>query len=96
MAERLVERFKERNDDVKCDLLQTFDVILTNAVEVGNESIEKDLKHKPSVAKKKSYSDLIQDRATPVMEEIVKQLKHKQIKVRIRALTTLSNLALVI
>ena len=91
-----MERFKERNDDVKCDLLIMFDVILKNSVEVGQESIEKDLTHKISVAKKKSYTDLMVDGAASVMEEIQKLLKHKHLRIRIQALTTLSNLALVI
>ena len=42
-ADLLVERFKERNTDVLCELLPVFDVILTNAVEVGAESVEKEL-----------------------------------------------------
>ena len=40
----LVGRFKERVDDVKCDLLLTFDAILTTTVEAAPTTIETELK----------------------------------------------------
>ena len=56
-AKFLVGRFKERTEDVKVDLLACFGTILTTSVEVSTESIEKDLQHKMSVQRKKSYTE---------------------------------------
>lgn len=40
----LVDRFKERVDDVKCNLLQMFDGILSSSVEAAPSSLENELK----------------------------------------------------
>lgn len=42
---RLVERFKERIDDVKIDLLDAFRELLVASVEVGPRSLEMTLRH---------------------------------------------------
>ena len=50
----LVGRFKERVDDVKCDLLSTFDAILTTTVDTQPTSIETELKAQSSLVRQKS------------------------------------------
>ena len=50
----LVGRFKERVDDVKCDLLSTFDAILTTTVDTAPTSIETELKAQSSLVRQKS------------------------------------------
>ena len=50
----LVGRFKERVDDVKCDLLATFDAILTTTVDSAPTTIETELQHKQSLVRQKS------------------------------------------
>ena len=41
----LVGRFKERVDDVKCDLLATFDAILTTTVDAAPSTIDTELRN---------------------------------------------------
>lgn len=43
--ERLVDRFKERNDDVKVDLIDTYTELLAASVESGPTSIDNTLRH---------------------------------------------------
>jgi cullin-associated NEDD8-dissociated protein 1 len=92
----LIGRFKERTNDVKCELLACFGTILTTSVEFGQESIEKELAHKMSVQKKKSYTDQIAEEAGPIVKELLKLLDSKDLKVRIQALKTLTDVAVVI
>jgi len=52
---RLVSRFKERIDDVKCDLLDKFRDLATS-VESGPTTLENELRHQKSLSREKSYS----------------------------------------
>jgi cullin-associated NEDD8-dissociated protein 1 len=90
----LVDRFKERVDDVKCDLLQTFDAILTTTVETAAPSFEQELTHQASLVRKKSAGGGLGDMAQTIVKALVKQMKNKNLKVRIAALSTLACLAL--
>jgi hypothetical protein len=90
----LVGRFKERVDDVKCDLLQTFDSILTTTVEAAPTTLETELKSQASLVRKKSAGGSIGGMSQQIVTALVKQIKNKNLKVRICALSTLSCLAL--
>ena len=47
----LVGRFKERVDDVKCDLLSTFDAILTTTVDTAPVTMDTELKNQASLVR---------------------------------------------
>ena len=57
----LVDRFKERVDDVKCDLLLTFDSILTTTVDTAPTTLDTELKSQASLVRKKSAGGSIGD-----------------------------------
>lgn len=59
---RIVLRFKERIDDVKIDLIDTYTALLACSVESGpTQQVENTLRHTPSITKAKSYNSEIQD-----------------------------------
>ena len=59
----LVDRFKERVDDVKCDLLQTFDALLTTTVDTAPTSIDTELRSQASLVRQKSAGGSLGDMA---------------------------------
>lgn len=93
-AMKLVERFKERIDDVKCDLLEAFEELLKKSVDTMPVSFEAELRSQTSMTRAKSYTGQINDFSTQIIQQLTKQLKSKNLKVRIATLRTLSALSL--
>ena len=69
---RLVSRFKERIDDVKCDLLDTFRDLLATSVESGPVTVENELRHQSSISREKSYNSQIQDASAKIIKALIK------------------------
>ena len=69
---RLVSRFKERIDDVKCDLLDTFRDLLATSVESGPATVENELRHQSSISREKSYNSQIQDVSAKIIKALIK------------------------
>ena len=69
---RLVSRFKERIDDVKCDLLDTFRDLLATSVESGPATVENELRHQSSISREKSYNSQIQDASGKIIKALIK------------------------
>lgn len=91
---RLVDRFKERIDDVKIDLLDAFRELLIASVEAGpSMTVEMQLRNQPSISKTKSYNSQILESSTPIVKALIKQVQSKHLKVRISSFACLSELS---
>ena len=90
---RLVSRFKERIDDVKCDLLDTFRDLLATSVESGPSTMENELRHQSSISREKSYNIQIHDASAKIIKALIKQIKSKSLKVRISTFQCIGELS---
>lgn len=90
---RLVGRFKERIDDVKIDLLDTFRALLAASVESTPTSLDSQLRHQPSISKHKSYNSQIKESSSEIVRALIKQVQSKSLKVRISSFGCLAELS---
>lgn len=100
-ARSIVARFKERDDNVKCNVLEVFQQLLKSTQSQSSNgtssfaSIESDLTT-PSLNRASSVQntyDLLAQLVPLVVDTLVKQLKSKNLKVRVSVMQTLSQLA---
>ena len=68
----LVDRFKERVDDVKCNLLSMFESLLVQSTKTMPESIDTELAHKTSLQRKDSVGGMVTDMSAPIVKGLVK------------------------
>ena len=95
-ALQLVDRFKERIEDVKCDLLEAFEELLKKSVDTKPLSFDLELRSMTSMTRQKSYAGQINDLTDAIIGQLIKELKSKNLKVRIACLKTLSSLSLAV
>lgn len=93
IVNRLSERFIERDDNVKCEILDTFQLLIKTSLKL-DESVgnKKDF----SIALRKMKSDreeLGEALLSSIIRNLIKQLKSKNIKVKIEVMKTFVELA---
>jgi hypothetical protein len=75
-AKSLVQRFKERDDNVKCNVLEAFQQLLksTSAAQGSSltSSVELELRHQPSLERTKSTSDALSQLLPVIVDGLVK------------------------
>jgi cullin-associated NEDD8-dissociated protein 1 len=91
-AKLLASRFKERDDNVKINIFDTFQTLLKSSILNENQqSIDLQFQMAPSLERKRSASDEIADLVPFIVEQLVKQLREsKNQKVRTSAMHTLA------
>ena len=93
-AKSLVNRFKERDANVKCDVLITFQTLLkSTVVSESVQTIELELSHQPSLLRQRSSTDELADLVPVIIDSLLKQLNSKNNKVRVTVMNTLASLA---
>ncbi len=91
----IVRRFRERVDDVKIELMEAYDQLLLGNVESqGANSLDLELKNQASLKHQSSNASVLAGASGTIVSCLLKELKSKNLKVRIQIFTTLSNLAL--
>lgn len=92
-AKILVDRFKERDDNVKCNILEAFQNLLKSTVVAEHsQSIELELTHQPSLVRQRSSTDELAALVPQIIESLLTQLKSKNMKVRVTVMDTLAQL----
>lgn len=73
-ARLLVNRFKERDENVKCSLLETFRTLLKSAIlsEHHSTGIDFQLQMQPSLVRARSSIDELSDLVPTIIDELVK------------------------
>jgi hypothetical protein len=91
----LSSRFKERDVNVKCNILETFHTVLKSAIHSEqNQGLDFELSQTPSLARAKSSADELHNFVPQIINRIVKQLKeNKNAKVKIALMDTLAQLS---
>ena len=91
----LSSRFKERDINVKCNILETFHTVLKTAIHSEqNQGLDFELSIVPSLARAKSSADELHNFVPQIINRIVKQLKEsKNGKVKIALMDTLAQLS---
>lgn len=94
-GELLSSRFKERDVNVKCNILDTFHTVLKTAVHSEqNQGLDFELSQVPSLARAKSSADELHSFVPQIINRIVRQLKeNKNVKVKIALMDTLAQLS---
>jgi hypothetical protein len=91
----LIKRFKERDDNVKCNVLETYRTFLKCAIHT--ENLEEDSLSSPgvlSLSRVKSAGDELAQLVDTTIDELVKQLKKsKNAKVKTSVMHTFAQLA---
>lgn len=105
--ELLQGRFIERDDNVKCDILQTFQNLVKASVVVGQDGSGPDSSGLPSMAKanslapalsiekKRSFTADAEGQYDAIVAKLIKQYNTKNIKVKIAVIKTLSVVTLI-
>lgn len=105
-VELLQSRFIERDDNVKCDILQTFQNLIKASVVVDQSAASSDM-HAPSLIKQNSKAPKLQlekqrsfavdvvGHYDKIVKQLLKQYSSKNIKVKIAVIKTLSVVALI-
>lgn len=94
----MIGRFKERDDNVKCNVLEAFQQLLkvTHSQGATYQSEDSDLNALPSLNRTVSVQNTLEQLAGLVpliVDSLIKQLKSKNVKVRVAVMHTLSHLA---
>ena len=98
-AAELIGRFKERDDNVKCNVLEAFQQLLRVTNSQGSSSVfeseDSDLPV-PTLNRTVSVQSTLEHLASLVpliVDSLIRQLKSKNVKVRVAVMHTLSHLA---
>lgn len=93
-AKQIVDRFKERDDNVKIAILQAFSTLMkSQIVSEHTQSIELELAHAPSLQRTRSHTDDLSDLLPTIIGQFKKYLKSKNNKVRVQVMSTFCELA---
>jgi hypothetical protein len=72
-AKPLVNRFKERDDNVKCNVLETFQTLLkSTVVSESSQTIELELSHQPSLLRTRSSTDELSELVPTIIDSLLK------------------------
>ena len=93
-ADTLIDRVKERIDDVKVEVLTTFEGIIKASMDVKENSIEMDLHNQTSVQRQLSMGEDLKAKQAIIIKVLSKPMKSKNMKVKVAAIDTLSTYAL--
>lgn len=92
-AKQLVSRFKERDDNVKCNVLETFQHLLKSTViSEMSQTVELELSQMPSLERQRSSTDALADLVPLIVDSLIKQLKSKNLKVRVAVMRTIAQM----
>ena len=86
----LIDRVKERIDDVKVEILQTFQGIVKASLEVSTNTIEMDLMAQSSLMRQLSIGDDLKGKQAQIIKALRKPMQSKNMKVKVAAIDTLS------
>ena len=93
-AKKLVDRFKERDDNVKCNILDSFQTLLKSTIiQESGHTLDLELSHQPSLMRQRSSTDELAELVPMIVDSLLKQLKSKNLKVRVSVMATMSQLA---
>ena len=93
-AKDIVQRFKERDDNVKINVLEAFQTLLQSTVVAEQHvSVELELTHQPSLVRQRSNIDSLHELIPSIIDSLLKQLKSKNLKVRVAVMNTFAVLA---
>ena len=93
-TKKLVDRFKERDDNVKCNILEAFQTLLKSTIiQESNQSLDLELSHQSSLVRQRSNVDELGEFLPQIIDQLLKQLKSKNLKVRATTMNTLASLA---
>ena len=87
----LSNRFLERDDNVKCDILETFQNLMKASIKI-DDSTSQDYELK--MIKTRSYKDTINDFYPDIVAGLIKQYKNKNIRVKVAIMKTFSILVM--
>lgn len=94
-ARVLVMRFKERDENVKCNILEAFRTLLKSAIlSEQHQGIDYQLQMQPSLVRARSSIDELSDIVPEIIKELVKQFRaSKSNRVKAAVMNTLAQLA---
>lgn len=90
----MIDRIKERNTEVKVELLKVLTAMIAASMEVNEASIELDLMNATSLQRQLSMGETLKQRQDMVVSSLMKPLKSKKEKVKVAAIEALSSFAL--
>src|SRR3569833_867276 len=83
-AKDIVQRFKERDDNVKINVLEAFQTLLKSTVVLEHHvSVELELTHQPSLVRQRSNIDSLHELIPSIIDSLLKHIKSKNLKVRV-------------
>ncbi len=69
----MVARFKERDDNVKLNVLETFQTLLrSTVVSEQHQTLELELSHQPSMVRQRSSTDELSELVPVIIENLLK------------------------
>ena len=90
-SDTIIDRVKERVDDVKIEIMNTLGAIIKALFETTRaQSIERDLMHHTSIVRMASVGEQLKSKQAKITKVLVKQMKSKNKKVKVAAIDTLS------
>ena len=93
-SDNMIDRIKERNTEVKVELLKVLTAMIAASMEVNEASIELDLMNATSLQRQLSMGETLKQRQDLVVNALMKPLKSKKEKVKVAAIDALSSFAL--
>ena len=93
-SDNMIDRIKERNTEVKVELLKVLTAMIAASMEVNEASIELDLMNATSLQRQLSMGETLKQRQDMVVNALMKPLKSKKEKVKVAAIEALSSFAL--
>ena len=93
-SDKMIDRIKERNTEVKVELLKVLTAMIAASMEVNEQSIELDLMNATSLQRQLSMGETLKQRQELVVSALMKPLKSKKEKVKVAAIEALSSYAL--
>lgn len=95
-ANKLIDRVKERVDDVKIAIMQALQAMIQASMETQDVTIDMDLKAQSSVVRQLSMGEGLKDKRQQLTKILLKEIKSKNLKVKVTAIDTLGVLALLV
>jgi hypothetical protein len=72
-ARQLVSRFKERDDNVKCDVLETFQHLLKSTIiSELSSTVDLELSHQPSLERQRSSTDALGELVPLIVDGLIR------------------------
>ena len=93
-ADSMVDRVKERNTEVKVELLKVLQAVIISSMEISQSSLELDLMSNTSMKRQLSMGEGLKEKQPVLVKALIKPLKSKKDKVKVAAIEALSAFAL--